>query len=220
MGNPAWRDECKKAYVIAGMLTGVSQLVALICAPVFGFAERPTKKVPMALLVAAGAGVLGYTLLGARKLDLSEDGHVLGGAFIVVAFLGFSQIGAIVCSLALLARAVHDTHPDSFGSDLDSDDATTLAASSGEEGDDVTRERSPLLGQNERVRNRAHLKGSMAGVYSLAGGAGILILTKLGGWLFDEVGWGWPFYMMAGFNGVLLLVGCICAARGRRHGDE
>jgi len=121
-----------------------------------------------------------------------------------------------VCSLALLARGVQGPHPDS-GSDLDSDDATTLAASSGEEGDDVTREISPLLGGRGRARDRVHLKGSMAGVYSLSGGAGILILTKLGGWLFDEVGWGWPFYLMAGFNAVLLIVGCVCAVKGRRH---
>jgi hypothetical protein len=53
--------------------------------------------------------------------------------------------------------------------------------------------------------SRLRLKGSIAGVYSLCGGAAILILTKLGGYLFDTVSSGTPFYMMAGFNGILLI---------------
>jgi MFS family permease len=229
-----WKDNCKSAYVVASMLTGVSQLVALLCAPAFGFIGTGGRRrgnaqngntdhnVPWALLVAAGAGVVGYILIGSRKLDLdfdNEDTHrqVVWSAFVVVMLLGFSQIGAIVCSLALLARAVQQqTLGDGVGDDLDSDDATTLAASSGEEGDDIRRDTAPLLGRS-RPRGRLYLKGSMAGVYSLAGGAGILILTKLGGWLFDQAGWGWPFYLMAGFNAILLAVGLVCAVLTRKE---
>ena len=40
-----------------------------------------------------------------------------------------------------------------------------------------------------------------------AGGAAILLLTKLGGYLFDSLSTGAPFYMMAIFNAVLLVVG-------------
>jgi len=114
--------------------------------------------------------------------------------------------------LALLAQAVQTPSLNDGTNELDSDDATTIAASSGEEGDDVRREHSPLLGRREdgSPRGRSHLKGSMAGVYSLSGGAGILILTKLGGKLFDA-GWGTPFYLMAGFNGALFIVCVICA---------
>ncbi|KAK5018799.1 hypothetical protein LTR39_000774 [Cryomyces antarcticus] len=54
---------------------------------------------------------------------------------------------------------------------------------------------------------RGHLKGSIAGVYSLAGGAGILLLTKLGGYLFDATSPGAPFVMLAVFNAILLLIG-------------
>jgi hypothetical protein len=219
-----WKDDCRKAYVIASILTGVSQLIALIFAPVFGYLggqSKSTRKSTWPLLFAAMAGITGYSILGARHADLLSfdpvDGqvHVVWSAFVVVALLGFSQIGAIVCSLALLAKAVqltdHSSGP-AVESDLDSDDATTLAASSGEEGDDVRHDTSPLLGRRaDRARSRTHLKGSMAGVYSLAGGAGILLLTKVGGKLFDTAGWGWPFYMMAGFNAALLIVGILCA---------
>jgi hypothetical protein len=44
-------------------------------------------------------------------------------------------------------------------------------------------------------------------VYSLSGGAAILLLTKLGGYLFDSLSTGAPFYLMAIFNAVLLVVG-------------
>jgi hypothetical protein len=53
--------------------------------------------------------------------------------------------------------------------------------------------------------SRVRLKGSVAGVYSWCGGAAILLLTKLGGYLFDSWSTGAPFYLMAAFNGVLLL---------------
>ncbi|KAJ2998335.1 hypothetical protein NUW58_g351 [Xylaria curta] len=54
--------------------------------------------------------------------------------------------------------------------------------------------------------SRVQLKGSIAGVYSWCGGAAILLLTKLGGYLFDALSTGAPFYMMAIFNAVLLVV--------------
>lgn len=67
------------------------------------------------------------------------------------------------------------------------------------------------------------MKGSMAGVYSLAGGAGILLLTKLGGFLFDKLSPGAPFYMLAMFNGLLLFAGIGCgvmAEINRRQGTQ
>ena len=58
--------------------------------------------------------------------------------------------------------------------------------------------------------SRHHLKGSVAGIYSLAGGAGILLLTKLGGFLFDVQSPAAPFYMLSLFNLSLLIVGVLC----------
>jgi hypothetical protein len=42
-------------------------------------------------------------------------------------------------------------------------------------------------------------------MYSFAGGAGILLLTKAGGALFDTWTPGAPFFLMAIFNAVLLV---------------
>lgn len=65
----------------------------------------------------------------------------------------------------------------------------------------------PLLSgsvrQNDKTREA--FKGSIAGVYSLFGGVAILLLTKVGGKAFDGTV-GAPFWMLAGFNGVLLVV--------------
>jgi hypothetical protein len=68
---------------------------------------------------------------------------------------------------------------------------------------------TPLLPElsDKPPASRSHLKGSIAGVYSLSGGAAILLLTKLGGYLFDSLSPGAPFYMMAVFNGILLVIG-------------
>ena len=70
--------------------------------------------------------------------------------------------------------------------------------------------------------DRTHLKGSIAGVYSLGGGAGILILTKVGGVLFDSAREGAPFFLLAGFNGLLLLgvVGVAVARLVRKDVDQ
>jgi hypothetical protein len=58
-------------------------------------------------------------------------------------------------------------------------------------------------------------------VYSWCGGAAILLLTKLGGHLFDVWSTGAPFYLMAMFNAVLLFASIAIdvgrAARSRRR---
>lgn len=74
---------------------------------------------------------------------------------------------------------------------------------------DITTETAPLIAPPSLPKSlsRKHLKGSIAGVYSLSGGAAILLLTKLGGYLFDNLSTGAPFYMMAIFNAILLVVG-------------
>jgi hypothetical protein len=51
----------------------------------------------------------------------------------------------------------------------------------------------------------ASICGSVAGAYSLTGGCGILLLTKLGGYLFDNWTPGAPFYIMAMLNIVALI---------------
>ena len=223
-------NQCQRAYVVAAELTGVSQTVALIFAPIFGYMADRSPNFHTPLLLAALIGVMGY--LGLANLS-SPDPKASGGGlwvFFVVALLGISQIGAIVCSLGLLGRSVleADFTPQSSNAEAPSLDSMlrpniTVRNETGNStqnthpsrpaagnGTDL-HEMSALLGDGRSENcSRQHLKGSIAGVYSLAGGAGILLLTKLGGHLFDQLSPSAPFYMLAIFNGILCIFGLLC----------
>jgi len=138
-------------------LTGTSQLVALLAAPLVGWScDRFDRK--YILLVTALVGVLGFGGFG-----MVSD-HPRGApAFIFAMLSGLSQIGAIVTSLGLST--------------------------------------GPYVDES--------IRGSVAGAYSLTGGCGILLLTKLGGFLFDSWTAGAPFYIMALLNIVALLAAVV-----------
>lgn len=201
------KKACPRAYIVASILTGVSQLVALCAAPAFGFLTDKSRRYNFPLLTAAFLGVIGYlafALLPSPQFQ-GPDGNA--GVFIVMALIGISQIGAIVCSLAVLSNGI-------LRVSIDNETLSKIYDQNGERGeeDGETGENQPLLtgSVNRRLEQLSHLKGSIAGVYSLYGGAGILLLTKLGGLLFDVLSSSTPFYIMAAFNGILLVVGIGC----------
>ena len=206
------KTECRGAYVLAAKLTGASQLVALLSAPLFGYIDSMLPRFHGALIGAALAGIVGYTGLALIK---SPDPASPGGTalvYVVMALLGISQIGAIVCSLSLLGRAIAapgypETSGSCRGSMEDSATGQYVAPEDAQPGDETAN----LLDDGKQATSDRHrLQGSIAGVYSLCGGIGILLLTKLGGYLFDASPAA-PFIMMASFN-VLLLCGTVLAA--------
>lgn len=204
--SPELKKECRAAYILSAELTGVSQLIALLCAPLFGYLSDRYRRFNIPLLVAGALGVLGYTAFANLASPEPKNVNGRGGSpvvFLVVALIGISQIGAIVCSLGLLGRGVlGDEGGYNLSSQLRGRLPTPAASDAGES--------TPLVGPSltgGQLTSRSHLKGSIAGVYSLSGGAAILLLTKLGGVLFDTLSSGAPFYMMAIFNAVLLVVG-------------
>lgn len=205
---PDMKRKCSQAYILAAELTGVSQLVALLCAPIFGYASARLGKRQVPLMFASVSGIVGYILLATRFAI--DSGHQNGNAEAILSMclIGISQIGAIVCSLGVLSGGVlkqqkHEVSQDAMSRDPQShiNDQESQAQSG---------EGSPLIPKagTNTSKDLSRLKGSIAGVYSLYGGAGILILTKLGGLLFDRVSFAAPFYIMAMFNGILLLT-CI-----------
>jgi hypothetical protein len=206
--SPELKKECRAAYILSAELTGASQLVALLCAPLFGYLSDRYRRFNVPLLVASFLGVIGYTafarLISPEPKNINHRGGG-PGVFLIVSLIGISQIGAIVCSLGLLGRGVlGDEGGYSLSGQLQG--AQTV---SGQVVSEPT-ETAPLVGSSQLStppHSRSHLKGSIAGVYSLSGGAAILLLTKLGGYLFDSLSTGAPFYMMAIFNAVLLVVG-------------
>lgn len=202
------KKACPRAYIVASILTGVSQLVALIAAPAFGFLTDRSRRYNFPLLTAAVLGVIGYLAFALLPSPQFQGPDGSAGVFVVMALIGISQIGAIVCSLAVLSNGILQVNIDNETLSKIYDDQNNG------QGDDngETPENQPLLmgSVNRRLEQLSHLKGSIAGVYSLYGGAGILLLTKLGGLLFDVLSSSAPFYIMAAFNGVLLVVGIGC----------
>ncbi|PYI35050.1 MFS general substrate transporter [Aspergillus indologenus CBS 114.80] len=217
-GSDAVKQSCHKAYVLASILTGVSQLIALMAAPIFGYISERSRQYPMPLIGACVAGVVGYITFALLPSPDFRGPHGSPGVFVVMGLVGLSQIGAIVCSLSVLSTGIlrvsaqcrvgdgYDSSPSTlYGEETDDD----LLSADETEGDQE--EQALLTSATEQNQQPlAHLKGSIAGVYSLYGGAGILVLTKVGGLLFDVLSSGAPFYILASFNGFLLLVGIAC----------
>ncbi|KAK9452603.1 major facilitator superfamily domain-containing protein [Dipodascopsis uninucleata] len=143
------KQSCRDAYILSAMLTGVSETVALLTAPLWGIAcDRLGKKKSLAVASVIGAiGFFGFSAIANPRNGMS---------FLWASFIGVSQIGAIVCSLSLCTE------------------------------------------------RRTEYSGSIAGVYSVTGAAGILLLTKLGGWASDKSR-GAPFILMAIFNVILFV---------------
>lgn len=217
------KRQCPRAYVLAAELTGVSQLVALLFAPVFGYLGDRYRRHNIPLLLAALAGVFGYSALALLKNPEPTGIHGSPWIFVVVASLGISQIGAIVCSLGLVGRAVleparlsgitvarctHQSIENTYGSIGAPPTAARAVCTSSTctEGSSSTEETRRLL--HDEVmgsQSRHHLKGSIAGIYSLAGGFGIMLLTKLGGYLFDSTSPVAPFYLLSIFNSSLFV---------------
>lgn len=216
-----------KAYILASILTGVAQLFALIFAPVFGYLSRRRGRFNYPIVVATAFGIIGYISFPHVSSPEIKNVDGRGGSpavFVLVALIGISQIGAIVCSLGSLGKGVLSAEPpnnnndnnnnrnngrevplltDNYQDDDDSaldvgEDASLLPNGS----EPATTTSSLPSGRTKRVL----LKGTIAGVYSWCGGAAILLLTKLGGFLFDKTSYGAPFYMMAAFNALLLVV--------------
>lgn len=223
--SPDLKKECEQAYKLAATLTGVAQLLGLICAPLFGYLSSRTGGVNYPIIVATTFGIIGYIAFPQLQSPEFKDKDGRGGSpvvFLLSALIGISQIGAIVCSLGSLGRGVLKVDVVNVLVTPEGDEEVVLERS------DAADEVAPLLENPaalpEDTVSRVRLKGSIAGVYSWCGGAAILLLTKLGGWLFDVWSTGAPFYLMAIFNGLLLLavVGIDVghAARKRRSRTE
>ncbi|KAL8729845.1 MAG: hypothetical protein Q9166_004486 [cf. Caloplaca sp. 2 TL-2023] len=188
------KAHCRKAYVIAAQLSGVSQLFALAFGPIFGYFPFRHRHFNVPLTVAALSGAVGYVLFA--RFNTSEISPRL---LVIVALLGVSQIGAIVQSLSLVSSFVLEER-------VSAKNATTSGSGIVVDGEETTL----LLNKPSRIVTHEHLKGTIAGIYSFAGSAAILILTKGGGVLFDRLSPAAPFYLLSLFNLGLLVavVGC------------
>ncbi|TVY22829.1 hypothetical protein LHYA1_G008617 [Lachnellula hyalina] len=184
--SPELKKECRAAYILSAELTGVSQLIALLCAPLFGYLSDRYRRFNIPLLIAGVFGIVGYTAFARLVSPEPKNVDGRGGSpivFLIVALIGISQIGAIVCSLGLLGRGVlGDEGGYNLSSQLGGPQTTPIVNDANETEPLIASSLAPV-----QTKSRSHLKGSIAGVYSLSGGAAILLLTKLGGALFDSL---------------------------------
>lgn len=206
LGLPDIKRRCPRAYTLSAELTGVSQLIALLAAPAFGYLMSKFGRRYIPLVIGAVTGIGGYVIFGTSVQRQRESVNGTALDFVAMALIGISQIAAIVCSLGILSDGVLHQNKMSVGHrEREYTDTGT--------GEDHTSadEQAALLGSQEHTEGAStDLKGSVAGMYSLYGGAGILILTKVGGVLFDSLSFGSPFFIMALFNGILLAA-CVVA---------
>ena len=195
----------------------------------FGFLADKYRRFNVPLLTASLVGIIGYVLLASLASPQAKGEHGSPWIFVVMALLGISQIGAIVCSLGLLGRSVlaereqlGPAFPDLVAQAEGPNSTSNITAGStvAPSDDNVLSEDAdedaPLL--RARGSSNNHLKGSIAGVYSLAGGVGILLLTKVGGLLFDKVSPVAPFLMISAFNFLLLAAGTASGIVAVRRG--
>ena len=182
------KQDCRQAYLLAAQLTGTSQTAALAFALCFGLIAMKPRRLTSILGFAALVGLAGYIVLGLFGSPMTQGKSGTPFIFLIMVMLGFNQIGSIICSLSLLGNYVlADNRTD------------------GENSRRQDMERTPLIPRPAEHESNGLLKGSIAGVYSFWGGLGILVLTKVGGLLFDELSPTAPFYIMAIFNALLLL---------------
>ncbi|KAK5728746.1 hypothetical protein LTR15_001885 [Elasticomyces elasticus] len=216
------KRNCQRAYTLASGLTGIAETAALICAPLFGWlGGRVTQgKSEWPLLGAAVVGIAGYVAFGFLRNPDAFHGDGGSWALIAVIAIGISQIGSIVCSLGLLSRGInngtivkkHRTNDRKRSADDRFGDVGAIG------GDETAALLPSVVDPDQTSPDRSRLRGTIAGVYSFAGGAGILLLTKLGGALFDSWTPGAPFFLLAIFNGVLLLaVGAVALGSSIQH---
>ncbi|RMZ84597.1 hypothetical protein DV737_g1156, partial [Chaetothyriales sp. CBS 132003] len=204
-GLPGLKRKCPRAYIVAAQMTGVCETVALLAAPIFGYLSSKTSRKGLPMMVASACGIIGYTLLPTQFSPDDKDSGKRAVAFLAVSLIGVSQIGAIVCSLAVLSNGVlaqEQTRLPSDAVNASLDETEALLE---------PRREPPKAAVSSSL---LQLKGAVAGIYSFYGGAAILVLTKLGGSLFDSLSFGAPFYLMAAFNGILFIA---CAALGWRN---
>jgi hypothetical protein len=129
-------------------------------------------------------GIVGY--LAFPRLYSPEFRDVNGhngrpAVFLLAALMGASQIGPIVCSLGSLGRGV--LKAEHTPTALRGETAPLLYPR--DDDDDLEEPDTSSIEEEDPAPSRVRLKGSVAGVYSWCGGAAILLLTKLGRYLFD-----------------------------------
>lgn len=214
--NDELKKLCRNAFTATAILGGTAQLTALVASPLIGLlCETLSPTTTISLTSALGA--VGFYLLGVGTSGFGGDRQTgeevpdpLTGLSIGAAVLiGLGQIGAIVASLAGCARARGFVEEQRSAKD-------TRADANNVSGDArLVQEASHA---NVRASEARQGAGAIAGAYSCTGSLSILIISKLGGFLFDMYVPS-PFLLIGGFSAFVALCGAAVSI-ARRPGRE
>lgn len=98
------KSNCYEGYVFLAILTGVAQTVALVSSPIWGVLVDSHKLGSAATLGAASvlgmAGAFGLCIVG-RGLEVYDPRNAV--CFVLVSFVGLSQIGTIIASMSIVS---------------------------------------------------------------------------------------------------------------------
>ncbi|SJX60226.1 uncharacterized protein SRS1_11540 [Sporisorium reilianum f. sp. reilianum] len=198
--NDELKKLCRSAFTATAILGGTAQLTALLASPLIGLLCDTLS--PTSTISATSAlGAVGFYLLGVGTSGFAGDKttgeevpDLLTGVSIGAAVLiGLGQIGAIVASLAGCARA-----------------RSLIAEDQLEPADDPAAGDAASTCDTRRGRAQAEQAGpgagAIAGAYTCTGSLSILVISKLGGLLFDMYVPS-PFLLIGGFSLFVSLCG-------------
>ncbi|KAN0066092.1 hypothetical protein ACQY0O_000185 [Thecaphora frezii] len=208
----AIKELCRQAFTATAILGGTAQLAALMLSPAVGLlCDRLTPSLMLALTSVVGA--IGFSLLGLGTRGSAHDGETGGEivsplsmlSILAAVAVGFGQIGAIVASLAGCARA-RSRLVEVQRQRLASEDTVGRQPLPNLGG--VSSEAEPLLIAPDAQASAG--PGSIAGAYTCTGSISILVVSKLGGYLFDLFPPA-PFLLIAGLSGLVAIAGFFTA---------
>ncbi len=201
---------CRSAFTATAILGGTAQLTALLASPVMGLlCDLLSPTTTISLTSAAGAA--GFYLLGVGTAGFGGDRQTgeevpdpLGAVSIAAAVLiGVGQIGAIVASLAgcARARALVQDHAEPSGTAGAGGDEAASGSATLVPGRNATGNME-TTGKDEAGQGA----GAIAGAYTCTGSLSILLISKLGGFLFDLYVPS-PFLLIGGFSALVSICG-------------
>lgn len=213
--NDELKKLCRSAFTATAILGGTAQLTALLASPLIGYlcdALSPTTTIS----TTSAMGAVGFYLLGVGTAGFKGDSRTgeevpdpLTGVSIAAAILiGFGQIGAIVSSLAGCARArsILSEEDDQTPSDTGGQEGDTASASGCETVVPARAQGLHTSGMKELSKAAGQGPGAIAGAYTCTGSLSILVISKLGGFLFDLYVPS-PFLLIGGFSAFVAICG-------------
>ena len=78
--SPELKEECRQAYILSSILTGVAQLVGLLFSPLFGYLASRVQGFNLPIVVSTILGIVGYVVFPQLASPEYKDVDGRGGS--------------------------------------------------------------------------------------------------------------------------------------------